>query len=249
MFSRKFKALSKVVAVVMTIGLFFTGFNGNIGLLLSTAYASPTQAEIENKESSSMTDLELAQMLDEPVKVESESDEYTNVYQNPDGTKTADFFGSPVNYYDENEQLQKIESNIVHADAEQQAQGVKYTNKSGLVSVQLPEDVVSENPVRIKHDKYTVEMYPMGKVSYVMAAPQATTTTTPSPSPTVTTTPEAKVENDTLQPEETQAATSTQELIKEPAQTPTQTALQTAALTEAPEVKVPDKGYGNHRDF
>jgi len=82
-------------------------------------------------------ELKEAEETNKLVKVISESDEYTNVYQNPDGTKTADFFESPVNYRDKNGDLQKIDNEIVCPDTEKQAEGIKYTNKAGLVSAAL----------------------------------------------------------------------------------------------------------------
>jgi hypothetical protein len=125
MFSHAFKTWSKFLAAVLAVTLLFTNFNGSLGFLSNKAYAAQDPKDEQPPEDKpELSALEKAQLTNERVKIESESDESTNVYQNPDGTVTADFFGGPVNYFDENGELQKIENEIMYADTEKQSEGV-----------------------------------------------------------------------------------------------------------------------------
>ena len=127
-------------------------------------------------------------------KLMDQSDEFTNIYRNPDGTNTAVFYLAPVNYKDETGELKEIKNNIIaEDDAARQAEGFQYKNEDGPVEIKLPDNLVSDTPVQVTYGDHTISMlpiYPSGKLSTnINAAPSPTASTSPSPSPTPSATP------------------------------------------------------------
>jgi hypothetical protein len=107
---------------------------------------------------------EIAEKYDigiEPEKAEGFCSEFSTAYINEDGTVTVKYFLAPVNYYDKNNDLQEIKCDLeVVTDPGLKQQGFMYNNKSGPVAVRLPENIVSDVPVKIDNGKYSISIRP-----------------------------------------------------------------------------------------
>ena len=104
---------------------------------------------------------EQAEKENKPVQVNELCDEYTTVFQNPDGTKTAYVFGTKVRFKDENGKLVDIDNQLVEASTDKKLEGYAYKNKTSLVDVCLPDNMISDTPVVIEYDKYKIGIIPV----------------------------------------------------------------------------------------
>ena len=128
--------------------------------------SKPTEAPQGGEESQAVKEPELsyfeqAKIENKSVKIDEECDEFTTVFQNPDGTKTAYLFGSPVRFKDENGKWQEVDSQLVEVEQEKKDKGYKYTNQTNTFDVLLPENMASDVPVSVVFDDYTIEMKPI----------------------------------------------------------------------------------------
>lgn len=112
--------------------------------------------------------LEQAKRENKPIQITELCDEYTTVFQNPDGTRTVYAFSSPVRYEGTDGKLVDIDSQIITASDENKLEGYEYVNKSGYVDVYLPNDLVSDIPVALNYDQYQVEIQPINKTEITL---------------------------------------------------------------------------------
>lgn len=95
------------------------------------------------------------------IQINELCDEYTTVFQNPDGTKTAYSFGTKVRFKDEAGNYTEIDNQLIQTNDEKKQEGYTYKNKAGYVDVYLPSTLIVDTPVSMEYDKYKIEMIPL----------------------------------------------------------------------------------------
>ncbi len=169
----------KIFAWVLTVSMFFYSYGLPFGDNVRTAFAEEPR-EVQNIETPPLSEEETAPESDEPytqepaspyleqainenkpIKIDEECDEFTTIFQNPDNTKTAYIFGTPVRYKDQNGNLKEIDSQLVQVSDEKKNEGYGYTNKSNSFDVYLPENIADDVPVQLVFDNYNLEMKPI----------------------------------------------------------------------------------------
>ena len=107
----------------------------------------------------------------EPVHVAEltqENNEYTRVFLNEDGSRTAYQYLDPIAFKDENGGYTLYDNTIVDSATEPGY----YTNRAGDVNVLLPDDI-AQNPVVVKDKNYSVEMKPITSIASTEQADKA----------------------------------------------------------------------------
>ncbi|MGL4483377.1 MAG: hypothetical protein ACRCUS_00350, partial [Anaerovoracaceae bacterium] len=135
-----------------------------------------------------------------PEKQMSLSDEFSDVFENPDGTITKIQYFDPVNYIDESGELHEIQTGIVPRetaseeisalseylsldritalaleemvviDENAMTDDFAFSNKSGPVQVLLPDNIVSYDPVQVNMDRYSISMRPIYQMELNMGS-------------------------------------------------------------------------------
>lgn len=167
--SRETRRFRNCVAWLLIVAMFCVGYFVPFAAGIKTAYAegpeegkiteAPQKEEDSTVEETKLSYLEQAKNEDKPVLVEEECDEFTEVFQNPDGTKTAHIYNAPISFRDENGKLVKIDNELVETSEEKKAEGYEYKNKSNRFDVYVPNDIVSDIPASIVTDKYQIDFY------------------------------------------------------------------------------------------
>lgn len=106
--------------------------------------------------------LEQAKRKNKPIQISDECDEYTTIFQNPDGTKTAYFFQTPVRFKEKGKWAE-IDNQIIEVRDEKKELGYKYKNKVNTFDLYLPEDMASDLPVLMDFKDYKISMIPIQK--------------------------------------------------------------------------------------
>lgn len=180
MFSKALKVLNKAIVIMLVLGFTLVGVNFSFPRYLGTiAYAegedstehsadpSPTQSPEPSPSTppqKKLSYLAQAKRDNKPVEITEKCDEYTTVFQNPDGTQSMYLFSEPVRYRDNEGKLVAIDNQIVDTSDDKKIEGYAFKNKSSYVDVYLPEDLISDVPVKLDFDKYSVEIKPINKI-------------------------------------------------------------------------------------
>ena len=135
MFKRNLKsAVSKSLIAAFTLGV---------------GAVNPVYAQENNSQDSKSEPVHIAELT-------RENNEYTMVFLNEDGSRTAYQYLDPIAFKDENGGYTLYDNTIVDSATEPGY----YTNKAGDVNVLLPDDI-SQNPVVVRDKGYSVEMKPV----------------------------------------------------------------------------------------
>ena len=86
-----------------------------------------------------------------------ETDDYSVVFQNKDGSKTMYYFDEPVKYTDENGTVCDKSTKLSEADKE----GYAFVSAENDINVYMPEQLDSETGIIVKSDEYIIEMSPV----------------------------------------------------------------------------------------
>jgi hypothetical protein len=93
--------------------------------------------------------------------------ENMTVYENDDGTKTAYIFNQPIRYKNKDGKLQKIDNQLVETEQTEETKETKekykYKNKANNIDLLLPENIMGEQPVKLKYGKYEIKLRPKNK--------------------------------------------------------------------------------------
>lgn len=86
-----------------------------------------------------------------------ETDDYSVVFQNKDGSKTMYYFDEPVKYTDENGTVCDKSTKLSEADKE----GYAFVSAENDINVYMPEQLDNETGIIVKSDEYIIEMSPV----------------------------------------------------------------------------------------
>lgn len=86
-----------------------------------------------------------------------ETDDYSIVFQNKDGSKTMYYFDEPIKYTDENGTVCDKSTKLSEADKD----GYAFVSAENDINVYMPEQLDSETGIIVKSDEYTIEMSPV----------------------------------------------------------------------------------------
>lgn len=86
-----------------------------------------------------------------------ETDDYSIVFQNKDGSKTMYYFDEPIKYTDENGTVCDKSTKLSEADKE----GYAFVSAENDINVYMPEQLDSETGIIVKSDEYIIEMSPV----------------------------------------------------------------------------------------
>jgi hypothetical protein len=86
-----------------------------------------------------------------------ETDDYSIVFQNKDGSKTMYYFDEPVKYTDENGTVCDKSTKLSEADKD----GYAFVSAENDINVYMPEQLDSETGIIVKSNEYTIEMSPV----------------------------------------------------------------------------------------
>ena len=86
-----------------------------------------------------------------------ETDDYSIVFQNKDGSKTMYYFDEPVKYTDENGTVCDKSTKLSEVDKE----GYAFVSAENDINVYMPEQLDSETGIIVKSDEYIIEMSPV----------------------------------------------------------------------------------------
>ena len=87
-----------------------------------------------------------------------ETDDYSIVYQNKDGSKTMYYFDEPVKYTDENGTVCDKSTKLSEADKG----GYAFVSADNDINVYMPEQLDAETGIIVENGEYTIEMSPIG---------------------------------------------------------------------------------------
>lgn len=86
-----------------------------------------------------------------------ETDDYSIVYQNKDGSKTMYYFDEPVKYTDENGTVCDKSTKLSESDKD----GYAFVSADNNINVYMPEQLDNETGIIVKSGEYTIEMSPV----------------------------------------------------------------------------------------
>lgn len=86
-----------------------------------------------------------------------ETDDYSIVFQNKDGSKTMYYFDEPVKYTDENGTVCDKSTKLSEADKD----GYAFVSAENDINVYMPEQLDGETGIIVKSNEYTIEMSPV----------------------------------------------------------------------------------------
>lgn len=86
-----------------------------------------------------------------------ETDDYSIVYQNKDGSKTMYYFDEPVKYTDENGTVCDKSTKLSESDKD----GYAFVSADNDINVYMPEQLDNETGIIVKSGEYTIEMSPV----------------------------------------------------------------------------------------
>lgn len=86
-----------------------------------------------------------------------ETDDYSIVFQNKDGSKTMYCFNEPVKYIDENGTVCDKSTKLSETDKD----GYAFVSADNDINVYMPEQLDSETGIIVKSGEYTIEMSPI----------------------------------------------------------------------------------------
>lgn len=86
-----------------------------------------------------------------------ETDDYSVVFQNKDGSKTMYYFDEPVKYTDENGTVCDKSTKLSESDKE----GYAFVSAENDINVYMPEQLDNETGIIVKSDEYIIEMSPV----------------------------------------------------------------------------------------
>ncbi|MBP3336375.1 MAG: hypothetical protein J6L61_09665 [Ruminiclostridium sp.] len=86
-----------------------------------------------------------------------ETDDYSIVFQNKDGSKTMYYFDEPVKYTDENGTVCDKSTKLSEADKD----GYAFVSAENDINVYMPKQLDSETGIIVKSNEYTIEMSPV----------------------------------------------------------------------------------------
>lgn len=86
-----------------------------------------------------------------------ETDDYSIVYQNKDGSKTMYYFDEPVKYTDENGTVCDKSTKLSESDKD----GYAFVSADNDINVYMPEQLDKETGIIVKSGGYTIEMSPV----------------------------------------------------------------------------------------
>ena len=142
------KKVLKILSVVLTVGLI-------IGIF---SCATPVfAAEVTEKDSIELTLEQYKSQVDNSdskslYEIKEERDEFTKVFQNSDGTKTAIVSATPLHYETE-AGWEDIDNTLIE---ETKVTGNVYKNKKNDFTVTIPQELTSGRALKIEKDNFSI---------------------------------------------------------------------------------------------
>ena len=138
------KILSVVLTVVLIIGIFSCATPVFAAEVTEKDSIESTleqyKSQVENSENKSL------------YEIKEERDEFTKVFQNSDGTKTAIVSATPVHYETDNG-WEDIDNTLIE---ESKVTGNVYKNKKNDFTVTIPQELTSGKDLKIEKDNYSI---------------------------------------------------------------------------------------------